>query len=456
MATAAAATIFPSAPKVHSADLPAWRLLPAVMRSSLAIWPDFAFDILVNKRTLLGVTSVLVNDPEGVRHFLAVNAANYRRPSSVRRVAFPLGGSGLFLAEGVEWRRQRKLLAPSFAPTSINVLVPHFHEAARHLLHGVEGKPEVNLSKAFQDTALEAVLRALFSMPENEAREKLSTLVRGYVEGAGRPGLFDGFAPSDNSFGFALGKRRRFQSKWFAAIAAIIAERKAEPKLADRRDLLDLLLELKDAETGDTLSDDEIRDQSATMFFAGSETTARLMFWTAYLLTLDMEEQWQLSGEVTAFPPDRVRALEDLANWPRLRNVLLEALRLYPPLPHIIRQANGPDTICGISVAANDQIWASAWIMHRHRKFWQNPTAFMPDRFAGKSAPWVQMPAFIPFGVGPRICIGLHFALSEAQIVLAHLLARYRITASRKRSVMPVGRLTIEPDHEPAFRLERI
>ncbi|MGO8913850.1 MAG: cytochrome P450 [Bradyrhizobium sp.] len=456
MATAAAATIFPSAPKVHSADLPAWRLLPAVMRSSLAIWPDFAFDILVNKRTLLGVTSVLVNDPEGVRHFLAVNAANYRRPSSVRRVAFPLGGSGLFLAEGVEWRRQRKLLAPSFAPTSINVLVPHFHEAARHLLHGVEGKPEVNLSKAFQDTALEAVLRALFSMPENEAREKLSTLVRGYVEGAGRPGLFDGFAPSDDSFGFALGKRRRFQSKWFAAIAAIIAERKAEPKLADRRDLLDLLLELKDAETGDTLSDDEIRDQSATMFFAGSETTARLMFWTAYLLTLDMEEQWQLSGEVTAFPPDRVRALEDLANWPRLRNVLLEALRLYPPLPHIIRQANGPDTICGISVAANDQIWASAWIMHRHRKFWQNPTAFMPDRFAGKSAPWVQMPAFIPFGVGPRICIGLHFALSEAQIVLAHLLARYRITASRKRSVMPVGRLTIEPDHEPAFRLERI
>ena len=115
----------------------------------------------------------------------------------MRRVAFPLGGSGLFLAEGVEWRRQRKLLAPSFAPTSINVLVPHFHEAARHLLHGVEGKPEVNLSKAFQDTALEAVLRALFSMPENEAREKLSTLVRGYVEGAGRPGLFDGFAPSD-------------------------------------------------------------------------------------------------------------------------------------------------------------------------------------------------------------------------------------------------------------------
>jgi cytochrome P450 len=456
MTTAAATTIFPSAPKVHSADLPVWRLLPAIARSSLSFWPDRAFDFLIDKNTMLGITSIVVNDPEGVRYFLTLNAANYRRPSAVRRIAIPLGGSGLFLAEGTEWRRERKLLAPTFTPSSINVLVPHFHEAARHLLQGVEGKAEVNLSKAFQDTALEAVLRALFSMPENQAREELSALVRGYVEGAGRPRISDGFAASDDSFGFALGKRRRFQSKWFAAIAAIIARRKAEPKSANRRDLLDLLLELKDAETGDTLSDDEIRDQSATMFFAGSETTARLMFWAVHLLTLDPGEQQRLCTEVAAFPPERVRTLEDLANWPRLRNVLLEALRLYPPLPHIIRQANGPDTICGMNVAANDQVWASAWIMHRHRKFWQNPTAFMPDRFAGKSAPWVQMPGYIPFGVGPRICIGLHFALSEAQIVLAHLLARYRISATSQRPVMPIGRVTIEPDYEPMFRLDRI
>ncbi len=340
MTTAVAASIFPSAPKVHAADLPVWRLLPAIARSSLSFWPDRAFDFLINKNAMLGVTFVVVNDPEGVRHFLAVNAANYRRPSSVRRIAVPLAGSGLFLAEGTEWRRQRKLMAPTFTPSSINVLVPHFHEAARQLLHGVEGRPGVNLSKAFQDTALESVLRALFSMPDNQACEELSALVRGYVEGAGRPSLFDGFAASDDSFGFVLGRRRRFQSKWFAAIAAIIAKRKAEPKSADHRDLLDLLLELKDTESGDKLSDDEIRDQSATMFFAGSETTARLMFWAAHLLTLDLAEQQRLLSEIAAFPPDRVQTLEDLANWPRLRNVLLEALRLYPPLPHHLRQAS--------------------------------------------------------------------------------------------------------------------
>jgi cytochrome P450 len=455
MTTSAARTILPSAPKVHAADLPIWRLLPAIMRSSLSFWPDYAFDILVNKATTLGITSLLVNDPEGVRHFLGSNATNYRRPSAIRRVAFPLGGSGLFLAEGVAWRRQRKLMAPPFTPSSISLLVPHFHAAAWHLLQGVEGKPSVDLSKAFQDTALEAVLRALFSMPEHHAREELSAIVRSYVEGAGRPSLFDVFAANDDSFGFALGKRRRFQNRWFAAIATIIAARKAGPKSAGHRDLLDLLLELKDTETGETLSDDEIRDQSATMIFAGSETTARLMFWAAYLLTLDKGEQRRLHDEIAAFPPDHVQTLDDLANWPRLRNVLLEALRLYPPLPQIIRQANGPDTISGVSVAANDQIWASAWVMHRHRKFWQSPTAFMPDRFAGKSAPWVQMPSYIPFGVGPRICIGLHFALSEAQIVLAHLLARYRISQVGTRPVIPIGRVTIEPDHEPLFALER-
>ncbi len=197
MTTTVAPRVFPPAPKVHAADLPAWRLLPAVARSTLSIWPNFAFDILVNKRTMLGITSLLVNDPEGVRHFLAANAANYRRPSSVRRVTIPLGGSGVFLAEGTEWRRQRKLLAPTFTPSSINLLVPHFHEAARHLLHGIEGKLGVNLSRAFGDTALEAVLRALFSMPESQSREELSALVRGYVEGAGRPGLLDGFAPRE-------------------------------------------------------------------------------------------------------------------------------------------------------------------------------------------------------------------------------------------------------------------
>jgi len=277
----------PPAPTVHAKNLPVWPLLWKGTRSSLSIWPDTAFDAFTVRNSVMGLKTLLVNDPEGVRHVLAGNAANYRRPPVVTRFARPLGGSGLFLAEGADWRRQRRLLAPTFTPASIGLLLPHFRDAALHLLRSLEKSPRANLSKAFQDTAFEAVLRALFSMPESRDRETLSHMVREYADGPGRPNLFDGFSTSDDSFAFANGKRARFQKRWFAAIDQIISQRKASPTKAGHRDLLDLLLSLRDAETGEGLSSAEIRDQCATMFFAGSETTARLMFWASYLLAMD-------------------------------------------------------------------------------------------------------------------------------------------------------------------------
>ncbi len=190
----------PPAPPVYSKALPVWRLLWKVTRSTLSIWPDYAFERLYVRNRVLGIETLLVSDPEGVRHVLTANAANYRRPYSVTRFARPLGGSGLFLAEGADWRRQRRLLAPTFTPASIGVLLPHFRAAGLHLLRSVETSPRANLSKAFQDTALEAVLRALFSMPESGDREKISHMARAYVEGPGRPiwstGLRRAKAPS--------------------------------------------------------------------------------------------------------------------------------------------------------------------------------------------------------------------------------------------------------------------
>ena len=159
---------------------------------------------------------------------------------------------------------------------------------------------------------------------------------------------------------------------------------------------------------------------------------------------------------MTAFRPERIGGPDDLQNWRRLRNVLLEALRLYPPVPQIVRVANGPDDICGEKIGANTQVWISSWAMHRHRRFWDQPTAFLPDRFAGKTAPWTQTPAFVPFGAGPRICIGIWFALLEAEMVLAQLLSRYAISLPGARPVLPVGRVTIEPSYEPLFRLEPV
>jgi cytochrome P450 len=447
--------VVPPAPFVHPKDLSRIRALLGSISNSLAIWSDRAFDVPFSRSTLFGVESVLINDPSGIRYMMATNAANYVRPVVLPRLVRPLIGRGLFLAEGGEWRRQRRLLSPSFTPNHVNILLPHFIAAANDLVRQLEGQPSANLSDAYQMAALNAVLRALFSLPDQEERDRIGDLVRQYVTGPGRPQILDAFAKSETSLAFALGRRRAFQKRWFAAVDAVVTARRSAPRDAGQRDLLDLLIAVRDAETGEPIAADEVRDQCATMIFAGYETTARLLFWASYLLTLDHGEQARLRAEVAAFPPERVATLDDLGHWPRLRLVLLEALRLYPPVPILVREPVEDDVIMGEPVRRGAQLYVVPWVLHRHRKHWQHPTAFLPDRFAGQPSPWTSDGAYLPFGTGPRICIGAVFALAEAQIMLATMLRRYTLAIESKRPVMPVGRLTIQPSHAPMFRLER-
>ena len=146
--------------------------------------------------------------------------------------------------------------------------------------------------------------------------------------------------------------------------------------------------------------------------------------------------------------------LEDLINWPSVRQTLFEALRLYPPAAYITREAIADDTLPGEAIQPGTLIWISPWVLHRHRKFWSQPTAFMPDRFASKPASWNNDSAFIPFGVGPRICIGATFALAEAQIMLATLFSNFKIKRDDPRPVLPVASVTTAPSYEPLFNLE--
>ena len=201
----------------------------------------------------------------------------------------------------------------------------------------------------------------------------------------------------------------------------------------------------RDPETSEMIADDEVRDQCSTMIFAGSETTSRLLFWASYLLTLDHREQARLRAEVAAFPPERVTSLNDLGNWPRLRLMLLEALRLYPPVPIIVREPIEDDVIMGEPIRRGIQVYVVPWVLHRHRKHWQHPTAFMPDRFAGLSLTMDLRRRYLPFGAGPRICLGAAFALAEAQIILATVLHRYTIAVEDE-----VSGAAGWPAHDPA------
>jgi cytochrome P450 len=380
----------------------------------------------------------------------------YQRLVFVRRVLAPLGQNGLLLAAGQPWRRQRRMLAPVFSPANIATLLPHFISAAARLAERLKDTQKANLSFAFQEATLDASLQALFSISASEQRDTMAALVRRYLAGPGRPNLFDCVARTESSFPFALRKRRSLTRIWSGIIDNIIASRRQSAAPPAQRDLLDLLLAARDVETGEALSDEEIRDQATTMLVAGYETTARVLFWAAYLLALDIGEQNRLRLEIAAYPPEQAADLDGLRNWPRLNRTILEVLRLYPSVPYIAREAIAEDIVGGEHIQAGAQVWMSPWIIHRHRKFWDHPAAFIPDRFAGKPSPWTSMHAYLPFGAGPRICIGATFAMAEAGIFLATLLSRFKIALSGARPVLPVATVTLAPSYEPQFSLERI
>ncbi len=450
--------IVPPAHPIHAKPLPKWRWLPQFFANPFTIYAEESFHNLYGRADALGVKTLSINDPTGIDHVMRSHMANYVRPVVQSRLFRPVMGIGLFLAEGEVWRRQRRMLAPLFTPAAVGDLLPHFVSAGDMMLSRLSGTTRVQFTDVFHRTTLDAVLKALFSLLADDSRAGMTVMARNYLEGAGRPTVLDAIATSETQFGWAFGARQRFRSGWTKMVDDVIATRKAHgsDQTHARGDLLDLLLKARDPQTGEAPSHDEIRDQCGTLLAAGFETTSRLLFWATYLLALDQAEQDRIRAEIQAFPVANVNRMDDLAHWPRLRNALLETLRLYPPVAYVVRKALNDDVIAGHAITAGTEVWISPYIIHRHRKYWQNPTAFMPDRFAGIASPWTSMDTFLPFGAGPRICIGAGFAMVEAQIVLASLVSKYRISLEDNKPVLPTFRLATVPDRDPYFKIEEI
>ena len=233
-----------------------------------------------------------------------------------------------------------------------------------------------------------------------------------------------------------------------------MAERlKAKTHASGPRDLLDLLMAARDPESGEGFSPSQLRDQIATMILAGHETTAVALCWSVYLLAQVPEVQERIAQEAAAVLSDS-GAEPQLSKLTYTRAVLDEVMRLYPPAYVIVRAARQPDEVAGVAMKPGDLAIISPWVLHRHRKRWHEPDAFVPERFLpGASA--VDRFAYLPFGVGPRVCIGAHFALTEATLVLAELMRSFRIELVTSRPVLPVAVVTTQPDHAPLFRLHR-
>jgi unspecific monooxygenase len=185
------------------------------------------------------------------------------------------------------------------------------------------------------------------------------------------------------------------------------------------------------------------------MILAGHETTATALFWSLYLLALDPVTQDQLAAEVQGFT---VNGASDIERLKFTRAVIDETMRLYPPAFLIARAAAAPDTIAGLPVKNRDVILIAPWLLHRHEKLWRDPNAFIPSRFMPPSPPPDRF-AYLPFGVGARVCIGAHFALVEATLALAKIIGAFRVELLDKEPVIPIGVVTTQPDRSPMFMI---
>jgi cytochrome P450 len=446
--------LVPPAPPRAPQTMTAFGRMAAMRRSAIGTWGQRAYEEDVIQGRFLGRSSFILNTPDAIRHVLVDNYENYTRTPAGLRVLRPVLGEGLLIAEGRAWKHQRRTLAPAFTPRAVATLVPHMIAATDDViakLGGHFGEP-VDLRETMQRMTLEIAGRTMFSFGMDRHGAALRDFVMEYGARLARPHFLDMLLPlnwpSPQDF-----SRARFRRRWTQFVAMLMAERRAAGKNenAPRRDLFDLMDAARDPETGQSFTDEQLGDQVATMILAGHETTAVTLFWSLYLLALDPATQDEVADEVRGATVDGTLELERLKFT---RAVIDETMRLYPPAFLIARAAAAPDEVAGMPVRTKDLILIAPWLLHRHEKLWREPNAFIPKRFVAPSPPPDRF-AYLPFGVGARVCIGAHFALVEATLALAKLVGAFRITLLDREPVMPIGVVTTQPDRSPMFEIAR-
>jgi cytochrome P450 len=439
------------------APLSAMQALRVMRRNPLELWGEAAFTVPVLQGRLLGRRRVLLNRPEAIRHVLLDNVENYRRTAASRRVLRPILGDGLLLAEATAWRHQRRTIAPALAPRTMPMLAGHVAGAAAELEQflgaAVARSEPVDLYAALRRLALTIAGRSMFSLEMDGFGERLRGLMHRYATRHAMVRPLDLLLPLRVPSPADLG-RRAFRAEWLRFLDTLIAERLRQPEAADGpRDLFDLLRAARDPETGEGFSHAQLRDEVSTLILAGHETTAVALFWACYLAALFPEQQERIAAEAARLDLSGAAAAQSLSALPETRAHVDETMRLYPPAYLMVREAIAADRLPGgLEIAPRTIVSIAPWVLHRHRTLWDAPERFDPSRFlATARAP--DRFAYLPFGAGPRICVGATFALTEAVLVLARLLGGFRLAFAGDRAVLPIGRVTTQPDRAVMFRM---
>jgi cytochrome P450 len=432
----------PPHPPRGSGPVPVWRgFVGERARTAVYGWSERAFTLPYFQRRVFGHNVHIPLDPDAAQRVLLDNAANYVKPGLVKKLLKPTIGRGLLSSDGTLWRDQRKIVAANFAPAAIDALVPVFAGAARQASEAWTAG-SADMAAQATETTMRIISNSLFAgdprLTTQAAMDHITAALDGVSEA--RLQVLLGLPLMPWSL---RGKRaRRGQIYLRETLTAVVRDRLPG---GGPDDFLGRLIRALNArfEPHEALA--LAVDNAATFYLAGHETTANAITWTLYLLSelpalqdrLAQEAQAALSvGEEDADLPERL---------PLLRQVVEESMRIYPPVPRFDREAAVGDELCGQPIAAGDIISIWPWLIHRHHALWDDPDAFDPDRFGPDTKGRRHRFQYLPFGGGPRLCVGQRFAMSEALAVLAHWLSRWTFAPTPGREVRPSGMVTLRP-----------
>jgi cytochrome P450 len=397
----------------------------------------------------------LLGHPDHVRYVFDRNPTNYRKSDFYDAVK-PFFGNGLVLSEGEFWKRQRQTMQPTFHRERIVEMTRVMQRGATELTDSWQefarsGEP-FDVVNRLMCSALNTATRSLFGVDSDDVFERMSRSLPPILKGAEKriwsilPLSYKLPLPTNLRFNRAV--RELDDVVW-----AIINERKRTGRKASPGDLLDMLLEARD-DDGNGLTDQQLRDEVLTIFIAGFETVASAMSFTLVLLAHHLEIQERVLAEVDGVLGGASPDYETARSLPELTNAFQEAMRLYPPVWTVSRALVDDDEIGGFAIPAEATVQIAPYLMHRDPRWWDRPDQFYPDHFTKEREAARPRYAYMPFGGGPRVCLGRNFAMMEGPIVLGTLLQRYRVEPGSDGLSPPEAMISLRPRKGAWIRLE--
>jgi cytochrome P450 len=423
------------------------RALRLARDNMVAAWPVSFYRREFIAENILGRRLFIVNCPAGVQHVFVNNAKNYRKSPSNSATLTPLLGRGLFVSEGELWNRQRKVMTPAVAHSRLADYAKIVIAAGTEALDAWRARGaapfEVDVNEPFTLLTAEVISQIMFGYRLGPSGWTLYEAFKEYQASAGRVHVaelvgFPGWLPRPGR------RRARLAVEKFDSVLLEIIATARRRGVEAPDDMLNMLLSFRD-EAGQPMSPELVRDEVASIFLAGHETTAITLAWAFYLLDRHPAAEERVHEEVDRVLGGRAPRFEDLERLTYCRAVIDETLRLFPPVHVFSRQALGEDEVCGQRVPKGSFVTVSSWVLHRHKLWWQDPQEFQPERFLPENAHKVDRFAYIPFGTGPRVCLGKHLGLLEATLLFAMTARDFRLRLKPGASVEPLGRMTLRP-----------